>query len=44
VAGIGPSPALYAIGPLSKGAFWEIVAVPDIRGQVAGVAKAVAGL
>ena len=44
VAGSGPSPALYAIGPLSKGAFWEIVAVPDIRGQAAAVAKAVAAL
>lgn len=42
VAGAGPSPALYAIGPLSKGAFWEIVAVPDIRGQAAAVAKAIA--
>ncbi|HYG47471.1 MAG TPA: FAD/NAD(P)-binding protein [Allosphingosinicella sp.] len=42
VAGNGPAPALYAVGPLSKGAFWEIVAVPDIRGQVAGVAKAIA--
>lgn len=39
VAGHGPSPALYAIGPLSKGAFWEIVAVPDIRGQAAAVAR-----
>lgn len=44
VAGSGPSPALYAIGPLSKGAFWEIVAVPDIRGQAAAVAKAIAAL
>jgi uncharacterized NAD(P)/FAD-binding protein YdhS len=44
VLGEGPSPALYAIGPLTKGAFWEIVAVPDIRGQVAGVAKAIAAL
>jgi uncharacterized NAD(P)/FAD-binding protein YdhS len=43
VAGSGPSPALYAIGPLSKGAFWEIVAVPDIRGQAADVAKAILG-
>ena len=42
VAGSGPSPALYAVGPLSKGAFWEIVAVPDIRGQVAAVAKSIA--
>ena len=33
---------LYAVGPLSKGAFWEIVAVPDIRGQISGVARALA--
>ena len=25
---------LYAIGPMTRGAFWEIVAVPDIRKQV----------
>lgn len=29
---------LWAIGPLTKGAFWEIVAVPDIREQAAAVA------
>jgi uncharacterized NAD(P)/FAD-binding protein YdhS len=29
---------VWALGPLTKGEFWEIVAVPDIRGQVAGVA------
>jgi len=40
----GASPALYALGPLTKGAFWEIVAVPDIRGQAAGVARAIAAL
>jgi uncharacterized NAD(P)/FAD-binding protein YdhS len=44
LAGGGDSPALYALGPLTKGAFWEIVAVPDIRGQAAGVAKAIAAL
>lgn len=44
VCGSGPSPALYALGPLTKGAFWEIVAVPDIRGQAAGVARAIAAL
>jgi uncharacterized NAD(P)/FAD-binding protein YdhS len=44
VRGSGPSPALYALGPLTKGAFWEIVAVPDIRGQAAGVARAIAAL
>ncbi|HEX6376477.1 MAG TPA: FAD/NAD(P)-binding protein [Allosphingosinicella sp.] len=42
VAGSARSPALYAVGPLAKGAFWEIVAVPDIRGQAAEVAKAIA--
>lgn len=44
VIGGGASPALYALGPLTKGAFWEIVAVPDIRGQAAGVARAIAAL
>lgn len=29
----------WALGPLTKGALWEIVAVPDIRGQVADVAE-----
>ena len=33
---------LWALGPLTKGAFWEIVAVPDIRGQVAAVADDIA--
>jgi uncharacterized NAD(P)/FAD-binding protein YdhS len=33
---------VWALGPLTKGAFWEIVAVPDIRGQVAGVADQIA--
>ncbi|HYW14924.1 MAG TPA: FAD/NAD(P)-binding protein [Allosphingosinicella sp.] len=44
IGGKGASPALFALGPLTKGTFWEIVAVPDIRGQAAGVAKAVAAL
>jgi uncharacterized NAD(P)/FAD-binding protein YdhS len=43
VAGSGDSPALYALGPLTRGNFWEIVAVPDIRGQAAAVAHAIAG-
>ena len=30
---------LWAMGPLTKGALWEIVAVPDIRGQAADVAR-----
>ena len=33
---------LWAVGPLTKGRFWEIVAVPDIRGQVADVAEDIA--
>lgn len=33
---------LWALGPLTKGAFWEIVAVPDIREQVAAVAGDIA--
>jgi uncharacterized NAD(P)/FAD-binding protein YdhS len=29
---------LWALGPLTKGRFWEIIAVPDIREQAAAVA------
>lgn len=29
---------LFAVGPITRGAFWEIIAVPDIRAQVAQVA------
>lgn len=39
----GPSPRLYALGPATKGAFWEITAVPDIRSQVAAFAARLAG-
>jgi len=28
----------WAMGPLTKGRYWEIIAVPDIRGQAAAVA------
>ena len=34
------SPRLYAVGPPTRGAFWEITAVPDIRRQCAEVADA----
>lgn len=34
---------LFAIGPPTKGAFWEIVAVPEIRLQVEAVADAISG-
>lgn len=33
---------VWALGPLTKGAYWEIVAVPDIREQVACVADRIA--
>jgi len=36
-----PSPRLFAVGPLTRGAFWEIVAVPDIRNQVRDVARSI---
>ena len=31
-------PRLWALGPLTKGRYWEIIAVPDIREQAAAVA------
>lgn len=33
---------LYAVGPITRGNLWEIVAVPDIRAQVADVAARLA--
>jgi uncharacterized NAD(P)/FAD-binding protein YdhS len=30
---------LFALGPLTRGAFWEIIAVPDIRAQTWTVAR-----
>ena len=33
---------IWALGPLTKGKFWEIVAVPDIRHQVKAVADDIA--
>ena len=39
---IAGSKRAWALGPLTKGRFWEITAVPDIRGQVARVADDVA--
>lgn len=34
-----PSERLFAVGPLTRAAFWEIVAVPDIRVQCAQLAE-----
>jgi len=36
------SDSLYAIGPVTKGTFWESVAVPDIRAQAERVARLIA--
>lgn len=33
---------LWAMGPLTKGRYWEIIAVPDIRDQAAAVADDIA--
>jgi len=34
------TPGLHAIGPLTRGAFWEMTAVPDLRGQALDLARA----
>ncbi len=36
-----PSPDLFAVGPVTRGALWEIIAVPEIRGQAEQVAERV---
>jgi uncharacterized NAD(P)/FAD-binding protein YdhS len=33
-----PSQRIFAVGPLTRGAFWEIIAIPDIRLQCAELA------
>jgi uncharacterized NAD(P)/FAD-binding protein YdhS len=38
-----PSPRIFAVGPITVGAFWEIVAVPDIREQAQALATRLAG-
>lgn len=37
-----PVPGLYAIGPLTRAAAWEITAVPDLRGAALDLAQRVA--
>lgn len=39
---VAGSDRAWAVGPLSKARYWEITAVPDIRGQVADVAAQIA--
>ncbi|MTE00215.1 NAD(P)-binding protein [Paracoccus sp. YIM 132242] len=38
-AGGTPSDRIFAIGPASRAAFWEITAIPDIRDQTAHLAR-----
>jgi uncharacterized NAD(P)/FAD-binding protein YdhS len=33
------SRSIFAVGPVTSGVFWEVTAVPDIRLQVARVAR-----
>jgi len=33
---------LYAVGPMTRGAFWEVTSVPDIRVQAADLAEVIA--
>jgi uncharacterized NAD(P)/FAD-binding protein YdhS len=35
-----PSQRLFAVGPLTRGQFFEIEAIPDIRRQCAELARA----
>ncbi|MCA1453655.1 FAD-dependent oxidoreductase [Bradyrhizobium sp. BRP22] len=37
-----PSRRLFAVGPLTRAAFWEIIAIPDIRTQCAALAAMLA--
>jgi uncharacterized NAD(P)/FAD-binding protein YdhS len=39
-----PSNRLFAIGPLTRAAFWEIIAVPDIRTQCMKLARHIKGV
>lgn len=38
-----PSDRLYAIGPMTRGAFWESIAVSDIAAQAEAIALRIAG-
>ena len=35
------SERLFAVGPITRGRFWEIMAIPDIRVQCANLAAAI---
>ena len=36
-----PAPDLFAVGPITRGALWEIIAVPEIRAQAEQIAERV---
>jgi uncharacterized NAD(P)/FAD-binding protein YdhS len=40
----GPSRTLFATGPVTRGAFWEVTSVPDIRQQCGALAGYIAAL
>jgi uncharacterized NAD(P)/FAD-binding protein YdhS len=40
-SGGAPTPGLYAVGPLTRAAVWEAVAVPDLRVHTATVARTI---
>jgi uncharacterized NAD(P)/FAD-binding protein YdhS len=40
----GVSRQIFAVGPITKGMFWEMTAVPDLRRQCEGLATHLAGL
>ncbi len=40
----GPSRRLFAMGPVTRGAFWEVTSVPDIRQQCDALASQIAAL
>lgn len=42
IAADGCAGRFYAVGPASRGAFWEVTAIPDIRVQARAVAAALA--
>jgi len=39
-----PNARIHAVGPLTKGIGWEVIAVPDIRVQVRALARQLAGV
>jgi uncharacterized NAD(P)/FAD-binding protein YdhS len=40
----GPSTTLFAMGPVTRGAFWEVTSVPDIRQQCDALSTHIAAL